>query len=151
MARTTPSWPTSAILLVLAGFTLIGTGLYFLLLRPPLLPEDVRYMDLNEAQLVAVRPRLEAWLAHVFYVMGGYILANGVLAVTLAATSFRMHQWNAWLGAFFGGAFSIGWMAIVNFIIDSDFKLVLSGMAVIWAASLVLFCFEQIRQPSPSR
>ena len=150
MARTTPSWPPSAILLVLSGFTLIGTGLYFLLLRPPLLPEDVRYMGLNEAQLVAVRPRLEAWLTHVFQVMGGYILANGVLAVTLAATSFRMHQWNAWLGALIGGAFSIGWMAIVNFIIDSDFKLLLSGMAALWAASLVLFCFEKIRQPSPS-
>jgi hypothetical protein len=128
---------------------LIGTGLYFLLLRPPLLPEDVRYMGLNEAQLVAVRPRLEAWLTQVFRVMGGYILASGVLAITLAATSFRMHQWNAWLGAFFGGAFSIGWMAIVNLIIDSDFKLVLSSMAAVWVASLALFCFEKIRQPSP--
>ena len=151
MARITPSWPPSAILLVLAGITLIGTGLYFLLLRPPLLPEDVRYMGLNEAQLVAIRPRLEAWLTQVFRVMGGYILASGVLAVTLAATSFRMHQWIAWLGALVSGALSIGWMAIVNLIIDSDFKLVLSGMAVIWAASLVLFCFEKIRQPSPSR
>jgi hypothetical protein len=150
LARITPSWPPSAILLVLAGITLIGTGLYFLLLRPPLLPEDVRYMGVSEAELVAVRPRLEAWLTHVFRVMGGHILANGVLAVTLAATSFRTYQWNAWLGALIGGAFSIGWMAIVNFIIDSDFKLVLSGMAAVWAASLVLFCFEKIRQPSAS-
>jgi hypothetical protein len=83
--------------------------------------------------------------------MGGYILANGVMAVTLAATSFRMHQWIAWLGALVSGALSIGWMAIVNLMIDSDFKLVLSGMAAVWAASLVLFCFEKIRQLSPSR
>jgi hypothetical protein len=134
---------------VLAAIALIGTGLYFLLLRPPLLPEDVRYMGLSDAELLAVRPRLEAWLTQVFRVMGGYILASGALAVTLAATSFRMHQWNAWFGALVGGAFSIGWMAIVNLMIDSDFKLVLSGVAVVWAASLVLFCFEKNRQPSP--
>jgi hypothetical protein len=145
LARTSHSWPPSAVLLVLAGISLIGTGLYFLFLRPPLLPEDVRYMGLSEVELVSVRPRLEAWLIHVFRVMGGYILANGVLAATLAATSFRMHQWNAWLGALIGGVFSIGWMAIVNLIIDSDFKLVLSGMAVVWATSLVLFCFEKNR------
>jgi hypothetical protein len=151
VARTTSSWSPSAVLLALAGITLIGTGLYFLLLRPPLLPEDVRYMGLNETQLVAIRPRLEAWLIQVFRVMGGYILADGVFAVTLAATSFRTYQWIAWFGALIGGVFSIGWMAIVNLIIDSDFKLALFGMALIWAASLVLFCFEKTRQSSPSR
>ena len=41
-----------------------------------------------------------------------------------------------------GGAASIGWMAIVNFMIDSDFKWVLLGMALVWAASLALFWFE---------
>jgi hypothetical protein len=138
VARTTPSWSLSAILLVLAGATLIVTGLYFLFLRPPLLPEDVRYMGLNEMQLAPVSPRLQAWLTYVFRVMGGYILASGVLAVTLAVTSFRMQQWNAWLGALIGGVFSIGWMAVVNVIIDSDFKLVLTAMAMVWAASLVL-------------
>jgi hypothetical protein len=151
VAPTRSSWPPSAILLLLAGITLIGTGLYFLLLRPPLLPEDVRYMGLNEAQLVAVRPRLEMWLTHVFRVMGGYILANGVLAATLAATSFRTYRWAAWLGALIGGTFSIGWMAIVNWIIDSDFKLVLSGMAAVWAASLMLFCLEEIRRLALNR
>lgn len=150
-ARQTSSWPPSAIPLFLAGITLVGTGLYFLLLRPPLLPEDLRYMGLNETQLIALRPRLEVWLTQVFRVMGGYILANDVLAVTLSATSFRTYHWIAWFGALIGGGFSIGWMVIVNLIIDSDFKLALSGMAVVWAASLVLFCFEKICQSSPSR
>jgi hypothetical protein len=36
------SWPPSSIVLVMAGVTLIGTGIYFLFLRPPLLPEDIR-------------------------------------------------------------------------------------------------------------
>jgi hypothetical protein len=142
------SWPPSAILLALAGATLIGAGLYFLILRPPLLPEDVRYMGLAGEQLAAVRPRLEAWLTHVFRVMGGYVLATGMLAVTLAATSFREHRWGAGLGVLIGGAVSIGWMAVTNFMIDSDFKWSLLGMAMLWAISVVLFWFEKARQPS---
>jgi hypothetical protein len=147
MAGTTRSWPPSAMVLILAGITLIGAGLYFVLLRPPLLPEDVRYMALNQAELVGVRPRLEAWLTHVFRVMGGYVLATGVLAVSLAATSFRQHQWGAWLGGLIAGAASIGWMAVVNFMIDSDFKWALLCMAILWAVSFVLFWFETSSRP----
>lgn len=140
------SWPLSSVLLALAGLTLVGAGLYFLFLRPPLLPEDIRYMGLSAAQLDAVRPRLESWLTHVFLVMGGYVLATGVLIVTLAATSFRSHHWAAGIGALIGGAASIGWMAVVNFIIDSDFKWSLLAMALLWAASLGVFWFEKARQ-----
>ncbi len=135
-------WTPSSIVLIMAGVALIGVGLYFILLRPPLLPEDVRYMALPTAQLDILRPRLELWLAHVFRVMGGYILATGVLAVTLAETSFRAHKKGAAIGALIGGAASIGWMAVVNFMIDSDFKWVLLGLALLWACSLVLFWHE---------
>jgi hypothetical protein len=142
------SWSLSAILLALSGVTLIGAGLYFLLLRPPLLPEDLRYMGLEPAHVAAVRPRMESWLAHVFRVMGGYVLATGVLTITLAATSFRLHQWGAGLGVLIGGAASIGLMATTNVIIGSDFKWVLLGIATLWAASLVAFALERSR-PSP--
>jgi hypothetical protein len=136
-------WTPSSITLVMAGVALIAVGLYFILLRPPLLPEDVRYMALPAAQLDILRPRLELWLTQVFRVMGGYVLATGVLTVTLAATSFRAHQQGAATGALIGGAASIGWMATVNFMIDSDFKWALLGIALLWACSLVLFWFER--------
>jgi hypothetical protein len=132
-------WPLSAVLLSVAGATLVIAGLYFILIRPSLLPEDVRYVALTPAQLDAVKPQLESWLNHVFRVMGGYVLATGVLTITLAATSFRAHQWSAAIGALIGGAASIGWMAVVNFVINSDFKWILLGMALLWACSLVLF------------
>ena len=77
-------WATSAVLLALSGTLLIGVGYYFLVLRPTLLPEDIRYMNLTAAELQSFGPRLSAWLTHVFRVMGGYVLATGVLAVTLA-------------------------------------------------------------------
>ena len=136
-------WTPSSIVLIMAGVALIGVGLYFILLRPPLLPEDIRYMALPAAQFDILRPRLELWLTLVFRVMGGYVLATGVLAVTLAATAFRAHQKGAAIGALIGGAASIGWMAAVNFMIDSDFKWVLLGMTLLWACSLVLFWFER--------
>lgn len=135
-------WTSSSIVLIIAGFALIGVGVYFIFLRPPLLPEDVRYLALPASQLDILRPRLELWLTHVFRVMGGHVLATGVLAITLAATAFRTRQKGAAIGVLIGGAASIGWMAAVNFLIDSDFKWVLLGMALLWACSLVLYRFE---------
>lgn len=143
MSLANKPWTPSSIVLIVAGISLMGVGLYFIFLRPPLLPEDIRYMALPVGQLDILRPRLELWLTHVFRVMGGYVLATGVLAVTLAVTSFRGHQNDAAIGALIGGAASIGWMAAVNFMIDSDFKWVLLGMALLWALSLVLFWFER--------
>ena len=43
-------WKPSSIALMLAGIALIGTGFYFIVLRPALLPEDIRYMALPAAQ-----------------------------------------------------------------------------------------------------
>ena len=136
------SWPLSSIVLGTVGVALAGAGFYFMLLRSPLLSEDLRYMGVPAAQFDVVKPRLEAWLTHVFLVMGGYVLATGVLTITLAATSFREHHWGAALGVLIGGAASIGLMAAVNFMIDSDFKWVLFSMALAWAFSLGLFWFE---------
>jgi hypothetical protein len=102
-------------------------------------------MNLTPAELQLVGGRLGSWLVHVFRVMGGYIAATGVLAITLAATSFRDHHPLAAAGAMIGGAASIGWMAAVNFMIDSDFRWVLLGMALVWAFSLVAFAWEAAR------
>jgi hypothetical protein len=118
-------------------------GLYFVFLRPPLLPEDLRYMGTSQAQLESAVPRLAVWLMQVFRVMGGYVAATGVLAVTLAVTSFRLRERAAAVGALLAGLASIGWMATVNFMIDSDFKWMLLGAAILWASSMVLFWFER--------
>ena len=138
-------WTVSAILLAIAGVGLALVGLYFLLVRPPLLPEDVRYIGLSANELASVRPALEPWLSHVFRVMGGYILSTGVLTVTLAATAYCGHSRMAFFGALVAGASSIGLMSLVNFAIASDFRWLLLGMALIWASSLVMFWVEDNR------
>jgi CDP-diglyceride synthetase len=105
-------------------------------------------MILSPSELQAVGPRLEAWLTHVFRVMGGYIFATGILAVTLAATSFRARHALAVWGAMLGGASSIGLMAAVNFAIGSDFKWVLLAMALTWAGSIAAYMVEGFRGAS---
>jgi hypothetical protein len=143
MAGKGSPWTLSSVVLAGSGVLLIGVGFYFLFLRPTLLPEDIRYMNLTPTELQSIGPRLGSWLTHVFRVMGGYITATGVLVITLAITSFREHRPIAALGAMLGGAASIGWMAVVNFMINSDFKWVLLGMALVWACGLLLFIRER--------
>jgi hypothetical protein len=142
MRDTWGGWRLSSMLLAVSGILLVGVGSYFLFLRPPLLPEDIRYMRLTPAELQTIGPRLGSWLTRVFWVMGGYIAATGVLALTVALTSFRDNRAVAAVGAGVAGGLSIGLMAAVNFMIDSDFKWPLLGMALVWACSLILFVRE---------
>lgn len=102
-------------------------------------------MGLSDIQLASVGPTLDLWLTQVFRVMGGYILATGVLTGTLAATAYCDYSRIAFVGAVVGGAASIGLMAFVNFAIGSDFKWLLFGMSLVWASSLVMFWVEESR------
>ena len=140
MEKRSRSW--SWIVLAAAGIAVTGIGVYFIFLRPPLLPEDLRFLALPATQLDIVRPRLKLWLSHVFVVLGGYAVATGALTIALAATSFRAKSRGAALGAAIGGTASIGLMTAVNFAIASDFKWVLLAIALLWTFSLGLFLWE---------
>ena len=137
-------WSLSSILIAPSGILLVGVGFYFLFLRPPLLPEDIRFMSLTPSELQLVGSRLASWLTYVFRVMGGYIAATGVLAFTLALTAIRDRRTAAAIGVAIAGGLSIGWMAAVNFMIHSDFKWVLLGMALVWAAAIVAYARESV-------
>jgi hypothetical protein len=145
MKATANPWTMSSITLALAGMIIAGIGLYFIALRPPLLPEDVRYMDLSVAELEAIGPRLAMWLTQVFRVLGGYALATGVLLVALAITAFRARHPVAVAGVLIGGASSIGLMSVVNFTIGSDFRWPLFACALVWAVSLIAYGLESSR------
>lgn len=142
MKAATNPWSMSSAILALTGMIIVGIGLYFILLRPPLLPEDIRYMRLSAAELEVIGPRLAMWLTQVFRVLGGYALATGVLLIALALTAFRARQPIAVAGALVGGAPAIGLMSAVNFMIDSDFKWPLFACALVWALSLIMYGFE---------
>jgi hypothetical protein len=136
--------PYSSRVLALCGLILIGMGLYFVLLRPALLPEDVRYIGADVAEIRATVPGFLDWLEKVFWVMGGYILAVGLLTLYMALSSFRSRTKGVSGTVALAGLASIGWMAAVNFIIDSDYKWLLLAFAALWAVALVLFWLEGV-------
>jgi hypothetical protein len=122
--------------LALGGVTLIGLGLYFIFIRPALLPEDPRFMGTTLEQIQTNFPGLLLWLPRVFWVLGGYMISAGLLTCYLAGTSFRSRTPGAaWVAAFSGLA-SIGLMVVVNFIIASDFRWLLLSFTGPWLVAL---------------
>ena len=117
---------------------MVGLGLYFIFLRPPLLPEDLRFMDASLAQIQNTIPRLQLWLARVFGVLGGYMIATGLLTIYVSITDFRIGKIAASAVVFISGLASIGWMVVVNFMIDSDFRWLLLAFSLPWVVALSL-------------
>lgn len=131
--------PLSAVIIGGCGLLLVGIGLYFVWFRPALLPEDTRYIGatLEEAQRVA--PGLGRWLDRVFWVLGGYIGATGILTVYLAATAMRHRARGAGAAVATAGVASVGSMAVVNVLIGSAFKVPLVTVAALWGLAVVLY------------
>ena len=118
------------------GIWLIALGLYFAVVRPPLLPEDPRFMGTTLAQIRADVPGLENWLKRVFTVMGGFMAGAGVLTVYLATTAMRLRLRGAAWAMALSGALTVGLMSATNFALHSDFKWVLLIPALAWVAGL---------------
>ena len=136
-------YPRSAVALALGGAILMALGLYFAVLRPPLLPEDPRFMGSTLAQAQEALPGLLIWLRRVFWVMGGYIFTTGLLTVYVALTAFRSRARGAASVVAVSGLASIGLMVVVNFVIASDFRWLILSFALPWAVALALYWIER--------
>ena len=121
----------------------MAVGVYFAFLRPPLLPEDPRFMGTSLAEIQATVPGLMIWLRRVFWVMGGHMFAAGLLTFFVAVTSFRARVRGVATVVALAGTTSIGLMAAVNFIIASDFEWLILSFMLPWALALVLYWFER--------
>ena len=113
--------------------------LYFIFIRPPLLPEDMRYMASSLQNVNDNIPGLANWLQKVFYVLGGFIFTTGVLTIFIALTSFRKRLPGTSIIVAFASITSIGLMTVVNFMIGSDFKSVLLIFTLPWIIALILY------------
>jgi hypothetical protein len=131
---------TGAGLIGLCGLYQVIVGIYFIALRPALLPEDIRYLATGVASLHASLPKLESWLRLVFIVLGGQMAAVGVLLIGSSLRTLHAKVGSrpelVLLGA--AGVLSVGTMAGVNFVLGSDFRWVLIAPALAWAVGLVL-------------
>ena len=131
--------PYSSTALLLAGLILVSIGLYFIFLRPSLLPEDLKYIGSTLDVVKQNLPGLSNWLQKVFWVMGGYIFTTGLLIIFLSVTSFRNRLPGAFSIVAFAGISSIGLMTVVNFIISSDFKWLFLIFTLPWASALIFY------------
>ena len=129
----------------LGGIVLKGMGAYFALLRPPFLPEDIRYIGISVTELQSTIPRFLLWISRVFGVLGGYMFATGLLTTALAASSFRNGKPLPTAIVVISGLASIGWMATTNFLIDSDFKRLLLAFTMPWLIAIMSSLAPDVR------
>ncbi|MHA6781781.1 hypothetical protein ACVGOW_12420 [Pseudonocardia saturnea] len=133
-----PMTSMAAWLLTFCGGALVVMGGYFLVARPPLLPEDARFMGSTAARILDAVPGLSTWLRRVFWVLGGYIATTGVLVVYVANTGVRNGSAGVLAVVAVAGITSLGWMSAVNFMLRSDYRWVLLVLDGVWALGLLL-------------
>ena len=138
----------AAAMLAVAGFILMGMGGFFAILRPALLPEDLRYIAADPMALLVAAPGILGWLRHVFTVLGGYIFATGLLTLHVAVAALRTRRSFPIALMALAGLTSLGTMAAVNFAIQSDFKWLLASFAALWAAAMLLALFDTRSRPA---
>ncbi len=126
-------------MLFACGLWLVGLGLYFIVLRPPILPEDLRYMGTTLAQTRSAVPGLEGWLQKVFTVMGGFIAAAGVLTIFVAAAALPRRMSGAIWAIVLSGMLTVVLMSATNFALQSDFRWLLLVPALAWLVGVFLY------------
>lgn len=121
------------------GVWLMALGVYFIFVRPPLLPEDPRFMGVTLEQIRVSVPGLESWLRKVFTVMGGFMAGAGVLTMFVATVAIPLQSRNtSWVLAI-SGALTVVLMSATNFALHSDFRWLLLLPALVWFTGLVLY------------
>ena len=128
----------SAWLLTFCGISLVGIGGFFIAARPPLLPEDARFIGSTTKDISGAVPGLTSWLRHVFWVLGGYVATTGFFVLYVANTDLRSGSDGAIAVLAITGITSLGWMTVVNFLLRSDFKWALLSLDLVWVLGLVL-------------
>lgn len=124
------------------GLWMILLGVYFILLRPALLPEDPRFMGTSIEALRAVAPGLEGWLGHVFNVMGGFMVAAGAMTLLLAWRFLARRAPGTVLALAVTGASGVALMSATNFLLHSDFRWLLLAPVLLWLAGLASYLRE---------
>jgi hypothetical protein len=129
----------SAWMLAACGFWLTALGLYFIFFRPPLLPEDLRFMNASLAQVRAALPDLEGWLHRVFIVMGGFMSGAGVLTVFVARVGMPSRSRGTSRVIALSGLLTVALMSATNFSLHSDFRWLLLLPPLTWLAGFIAY------------
>ena len=143
MNPTTSRLQLSGKIFILCGVWLVALGAYFLFLRPALLPEDPRYIGSSLEAIRLAVPGLERWLRHVFNVMGGFMIATGVMTTLAACHLPARRGLTTFTALLLAGTVSVGLMSATNFFLNSNFRWLLVLPVILWLAGLLCYLRER--------
>jgi hypothetical protein len=113
--------------MVTVGLLTVGTGVYFMALRPALLPEDLRFSALDRAEIPMA---LVPWLRIVFRTWGAFIVGLGLCLLGQGASYIGSRSGVARLGTILGLLFAFSSFLVSNIQIRSEF---------LWFIALLFF------------
>ena len=145
MERATLRLRPSEKMFAVCGIWLVALGIYFLFMRPALLPEDLRYIGSSLEAIRSSVPGLERWLGHVFNVMGGFMVATGALTM-LVAWRLRLpatRERRSFAALAVAGTAGVGLMSATNFMLYSTYRWLLLAPALLWLAGLLNYLRER--------
>ena len=145
MQTTTLRSSLSCKVFVACGLWLIALGIYFIFLRPALLPEDPRFMGSSLDTMRATIPGLARWLNLVFNVRGGFMVAAGAMTVLVARNMVAMRIPETLLVFAIAGVSSVALMSATNFRLHSDFRWLLLVPALLWFAGVLFYMWESTK------
>lgn len=129
----------TALLLLILGVLTIGTGGYFLVLRPPLLPEDVRAIGLAPELLP---PAMLDWLRIVFKTLGGFVAGFGICMVAAAVQIMTRRRGVLEWGVALGLLVAFGRFLASNIALHSDYLWFISVLFALAALTAVGFVWN---------
>ena len=144
MTPTSSRMQLSGKIFILCGLWLVLLGAYFLFLRPALLPEDPRYIGSSLDAIRLAVPGLERWLGHVFDVMGGFMIATGVMTTLAACQLPARRELTTFSALVMAGAVGVGLMSVTNFLLNSNFRWLLVLPVLLWLAGLLCYLRERV-------
>lgn len=150
MTASTSRLKLSGKIFALCGIWLVALGTYFVFLRPALLPEDPQYIGISLEAIRFAVPGLERWLRHVFNVMGGFMVAAGVMTTLVACRLPVPRELTTFAALLLAGTVSVGLMSATNFLLNSNFRWLLVLPVLLWLAGLLCYLREGAGLPRQS-
>ena len=124
----------SGILLLVLGLLTMGTAVFFLVLRPALLPEDIRHTGIDPGTLP---PAFLEWLGTVFRTWGGFIAGFGVLLLGIGGFLLSGRARCLYWATAIGAVVAFGRFLFSNLLLDSDFLWFISALFALAAATAI--------------
>ena len=138
---------SGAITCVLGVLTL-GVGVYFLILRPALLPEDIRHTGIDPNTLP---PAFVDWLGIVFSTWGGFIAGFGITILGIGVFMLSGRAVWLYLGIAVGVLVAFGRFLLSNIIINSDSLWLIAALFVLALALSIVLLVKTVRRRQRKR